>query len=71
MTKYKLIGKAPGVKGPKHVGPFKAKDGVVMDANEVRVSYADSQHVDFEGEDDYKIAEVIAKALNAYFGIGV
>lgn len=66
-----LIGKAPDVEGPKIVGPFHADGANIVDEKGTPFAGVRSFHDDYEPGEDAKIAEVIAKALNAYFGIEV
>jgi len=62
-----LIGRAPEpVEGPLYVGPFEARDDLVVDKLGRRILYLDGARSDYQ--DDLKLAQVVVAALNAYFG---
>jgi hypothetical protein len=62
-----LIGRAPKpVQEPLYVGPFEARDDRVVDGIGRRIVLADGVLSDYQ--DDRKLAQVMAAALNAYFG---
>ena len=62
-----LISRAPEpVQEPLYVGPFEARDDRVVDGIGRRIVLADGILSDYQ--DDRKLAQVVAAALNAYFG---
>jgi len=62
-----LIGRAPEpVKAPTYTGPFRADGDRVVDSANRRIGYADGTVSNYV--DDERIANVLAQALNVYFG---
>lgn len=61
-----LIGRAPVVAQPKYVGPFEARDDRVVDGSGARLVFADGQNSGYD--EDVKLAETVAFALNKLFG---
>jgi len=62
-----LIGRAPEpVPTPTYVGPFEVWDEKILDGTGRRIGYADGVLSGFT--EDWKLALVMAAALNKYFG---